>query len=127
MRHTARRSNNNRGSGNNNRNAKRPNKMKVFESNGPDVKIRGTAYQVTEKYEALAKDAETSGNFVLAENYRQHAEHYYRIINSFAEEMNALPQQGREDDSNDAETDFMPAVVSPARDAVADNAVLEPA
>ena len=60
--------------------------MRVYESNGPDVKIRGTAYQVTEKYEALAKDAETSGNIVLAENYRQHAEHYQRIISSFADE-----------------------------------------
>lgn len=60
--------------------------MRAYDSNGPDVRIRGTAYQVTEKYETLAKDAETSGNFVLAENYRQHAEHYQRIINSFEEQ-----------------------------------------
>ena len=62
---------------------KKSNRMKVFDSNGPDVRIRGTAYQVTEKYETLAKDAERSGNIVLAENYRQHAEHYQRIINDF--------------------------------------------
>ena len=61
-------------------------RVRVYESSGPDVKIRGTAYQVTEKYEALAKDAETSGNIVLAENYRQHAEHYQRIISAFADE-----------------------------------------
>ena len=65
---------------------KKSNRMKVYDSNGPDARIRGTAWQVTEKYETLAKDAETSGNYVLAENYRQHAEHYQRIINSFADE-----------------------------------------
>lgn len=59
------------------------NKMKVYDSNGPDSRIRGTAYQITEKYEILAKDAERSGNIVLAENYRQHCEHYQRIINDF--------------------------------------------
>jgi hypothetical protein len=79
MRHNAKRSS--RG-----KQQKKPNRMKVYYSNGPDVRIRGTAWQVTEKYDALAKDAETSGNYVLAENYRQHAEHYQRIINSFANE-----------------------------------------
>lgn len=82
MRHNAKRSSNNKNRGG----ARKPNKMRVYESNGPDAKIRGTAYQITEKYETLAKDAETSGNHVLAENYRQHAEHYQRIINSFDEE-----------------------------------------
>lgn len=65
---------------------KKSSRTKVFDSNGPDVRIRGTAWQVTEKYDILAKDAETAGNYVLAENYRQHAEHYHRIINSFADE-----------------------------------------
>ena len=81
---------------------KKPNKMKVYESNGPDAKIRGTAFQITEKYEVLAKDAETSGNYVLAENYRQHAEHYYRIINSFAE---AEAQQKAKEEAKAAEKD----------------------
>ena len=67
--------------------------MKSYESNGPDVKIRGTAYQITEKYQILAKDAERSGNVVLAENYHQHAEHYQRIINSFAEETPSTDKQ----------------------------------
>lgn len=92
---------------------KKNNKMKVYDSNGPDVRIRGTAWQVTEKYEALAKDAETSGNYVLAENYRQHAEHYQRIINSFAEESYVSA-----DESNmaDEETVKVKVPVSEAQD-----------
>jgi aspartokinase len=91
MRHNARRS------AKGGKQQKKNNKMRVFDSNGPDVRIRGTAYQVTEKYEALAKDAETSGNYVLAENYRQHAEHYQRIINSFEEDMPTKPVQKEEE------------------------------
>ena len=52
-----------------------------FESNGPDVKIRGTAQQVLERYLALARDATSAGDRVAAEAYFQHAEHYYRILN----------------------------------------------
>ena len=51
-----------------------------FESSGPDVKIRGTAQHVAEKYMTLARDAIGSGDLVLGENYLQHAEHYNRII-----------------------------------------------
>ena len=51
-----------------------------FESNGPDVKIRGNASHIAEKYNILAQDAQTSGDTVMAENYFQHAEHYLRII-----------------------------------------------
>ncbi len=52
-----------------------------FESSGPEVKIRGSAQQVLEKYLALARDAAGGGDRIAAENYLQHAEHYYRIIN----------------------------------------------
>ena len=52
-----------------------------FESSGPEVKIRGSAQQVLEKYLALARDAAAGGDRIAAENYLQHAEHYYRIIN----------------------------------------------
>jgi len=52
-----------------------------FESSGPEVKIRGTAQQVLEKYLAIARDAAAGGDRIAAENYLQHAEHYYRIIN----------------------------------------------
>ena len=51
-----------------------------FESNGPDVKVRGNAAHVAEKYLQLARDAQSSGDPVLAENYLQHAEHYFRIV-----------------------------------------------
>ena len=52
----------------------------TFESNGPEGKIRGTAFQVIEKYQALAQDALSSGDRIGAENYFQHAEHYYRVV-----------------------------------------------
>ncbi|MCB1414942.1 MAG: DUF4167 domain-containing protein [Nitratireductor sp.] len=51
-----------------------------YESNGPDVKIRGNAAHIAEKYTALARDAQSSGDSVIAENYLQHAEHYNRIV-----------------------------------------------
>jgi hypothetical protein len=53
---------------------------RVYESNGPDVKIRGTAHHIAEKYVQLARDAQSSGDPVAAEGYLQHAEHYYRLI-----------------------------------------------
>jgi hypothetical protein len=51
-----------------------------LESNGPDVKIRGTASHIAEKYATLARDALSSGDMVAGESYLQHAEHYNRII-----------------------------------------------
>ncbi len=62
------------------------NRNQVFDSNGPDVRIRGTAHQIQEKYAALAKDASSSGDRILAESYLQHAEHYQRIINTWIEQ-----------------------------------------
>jgi len=53
----------------------------TFDSNGPEVRIRGNAYQVHEKYLTLARDASSSGDRIAAENYYQHAEHYFRIMN----------------------------------------------
>ena len=53
---------------------------RVYESNGPDVKIRGNASHVSEKYLALARDAQAAGDPIASENYLQHAEHYLRII-----------------------------------------------
>ena len=58
-----------------------PLKNQNFDSNGPDVRVRGNATQVYEKYLALARDASSAGDRVIAESYYQHAEHYYRIIN----------------------------------------------
>lgn len=58
-------------------------RSQVYDSNGPEVRIRGTAHQVCEKYLALAKDAASSGDRILSESYLQHAEHYQRIINAW--------------------------------------------
>jgi len=90
-----------RGRGNNNNNRKGPNPLtRSYESNGPDVKIRGTAQQVAEKYAALARDAQSSGDRVMAENYLQHAEHYNRIIAA------ALAQQQQQFQQRDVQDDF---------------------
>lgn len=59
----------------------------TFESNGPEVKIRGNAHQVLERYLALARDASSQGDRVAAENYFQHAEHYYRLLAAQAQQM----------------------------------------
>jgi hypothetical protein len=53
---------------------------KFYESNGPDVKVRGTASHIAEKYQQLARDAHTAGDLVAAEAYQQYAEHYYRLV-----------------------------------------------
>ena len=71
---------------------------RVYESNGPDVKIRGTAHHIAEKYAQLARDAQSSGDPVAAEGYLQHAEHYFRLIMAaqvqFAQQNpHAQPQQ----------------------------------
>ena len=58
-----------------------------FESNGPEVKVRGTPAHVAEKYLSLARDAQSAGDPVLAENYLQHAEHYNRIILTYREQQ----------------------------------------
>src|SRR5499426_2056670 len=57
-------------------------RQQTYDSNGPDVRIRGNAYQVLEKYLAMARDATSAGDRIAAENFYQHAEHYYRIINA---------------------------------------------
>jgi hypothetical protein len=67
-----------------------------YESNGPDVKIRGTAAHIAEKYMSLARDALASGDMVSAESYLQHAEHYNRIIMAAQTQFSGQPnsQQG---------------------------------
>jgi uncharacterized protein DUF4167 len=60
---------------------------RVYESNGPDIKIRGTASHVAEKYVQLARDSQSSGDPVAAENYYQHAEHYFRLIAAVQEQF----------------------------------------
>ena len=82
---------------------------RVYESNGPDVKIRGTASHIAEKYVQLARDAQSSGDPVAAENYYQHAEHYFRLIAAAQEQLRQTQpyfQQQGEVRSNGAEDDY---------------------
>ncbi len=76
-----------RGRNSNRRNG--PSRNHTFDSNGPSVRIRGNASQVHEKYLAMARDASSSGDRIAAENYLQHAEHYYRILAAQREEAEA--------------------------------------
>src|SRR5207248_11509980 len=80
---------------------------RVYESNGPEIKIRGTASHIAEKYLQLARDAQSSGDPVSAENYFQHAEHYFRIIAAAQEQFRQnqpqqqQPQQRMDNDMRD--------------------------
>ena len=88
-----------------NPNRKGPNPLtRSYESNGPDVKIRGTAHHVAEKYLQLARDAQSSGDPVAAESYLQHAEHYFRLI-ATAQLVQAQAQMGYERPAGEADVD----------------------
>src|SRR3712207_9451363 len=83
------------------RSRKGPNPLtRSYESNGPDVKVRGTAAHIAEKYTSLARDAQSSGDIVAAENYLQHAEHYIRIVMA-AQAQYAQVQQSQYRDGAD--------------------------
>lgn len=89
-------------------NRKGPNPLtRSYESNGPDVKIRGNAHHVAEKYLQLARDAQSSGDPVAAESYLQHAEHYFRLIASaqaaqagFTRQPDAVDTEGEDDEDS---------------------------
>lgn len=90
---------------NNNNNRKNANPLsRNYESNGPDVKVRGNAAHIAERYSQLARDAQSMGDSVMAENYFQHAEHYFRILSAAQASM----PQPRHDQSNAEQ----PSVVS---------------
>ncbi len=75
-----------------------------FESSGPDGRIRGNAHQVYEKYVGLALDALSSGDRVVAENYYQYAEHYYRVLNARTDpQSNGEGQPGQRGGNGQAE------------------------
>jgi len=91
---------------NSNSNRKGPNPLtRSYESNGPDVKIRGSAQQIAEKYATLARDAQSAGDRVMAENYLQHAEHYNRIIAAAQAQMPIQNNRDEFDDEFDEERD----------------------
>ena len=84
---------------------KGPNPLtRSYESNGPDVKIRGTAHHIAEKYLQLARDAHSSGDPVMAESYLQHAEHYFRLI-AAAQQAQLQAQQGYQRPAGEPEPD----------------------
>ena len=76
------------------------NRNHVFDSNGPDVRVRGTAQQLFEKYLQLGRDATSGGDRVMAEGYFQHAEHYFRILNAMnqaaGQQQGQGPSQGQQ-------------------------------
>lgn len=59
-----------------------PNRNQIYDSSGPDVRVRGNAHQVFDKYQALAREAAASGDRIMAEAYWQYADHYFRVIQS---------------------------------------------
>jgi hypothetical protein len=61
-----------------------PHRSQTLDSNGPNVKIRGSSHQIFERYIALAREASIIGDRVAAENLYQHAEHYFRVMNAAA-------------------------------------------
>ena len=72
------------------------NRNHVFDSNGPDLRIRGTAQQLFEKYLQLGRDATSGGDRVMAEGYFQHAEHYFRILNAINQAAQQNQQNGQQ-------------------------------
>jgi hypothetical protein len=65
-----------------NQRPRNPQSNQTFDSNGPNIKIRGSAHQIFERYLALAREATASGDRIAAENFYQHAEHYFRVDNA---------------------------------------------
>jgi hypothetical protein len=82
----------------------------TFESSGPEGKIRGSAYQVIDRYQALARDALSAGDRVAAENYLQHAEHYFRVLAASGQDTRPSRfQQEQPDAAEDAAQQGQPA------------------
>lgn len=92
------------------------NRNHVFDSNGPDLRIRGTAQQLFEKYLQLGRDATSSGDRVMGEGYFQHAEHYFRIVSAINQaaaqhqqqvvHQNGNQRRNGEEISSSEESDF---------------------
>jgi hypothetical protein len=106
------------------------NRNHVFDSNGPDLRIRGTAQQLFEKYLQLGRDATSSGDRVMGEGYFQHAEHYFRIVSAINQaaaqhqqqvvHQNGNQRRGNEEMSSSEENDF-----TQDRDSGDDNRMVE--
>lgn len=88
--------------GRNQRRRQGVNPNRALDSNGPDVRIRGTANQIYDKYQALARDASSSGDRIKAESYLQHAEHYFRLIRATQQANQQQPAQQESDSEQPA-------------------------
>jgi hypothetical protein len=88
---------------NRNRPRRPNNSSRLFESNGPDIKIKGSAIQIVEKYQALSREYQSSGDPVSAESCLQHAEHYQRIIdaNELKSQKNQIDQLAEPNSNNE--------------------------
>jgi len=83
------------------------NANRAFDSNGPDgVKVRGAAQHIYEKYQQLARDAGSAGDRVLAENYLQHAEHYFRVLRAMQPQRPVAEIVGRDQFASGYDIDF---------------------
>ena len=92
------------------------NTNRAFDSNGPDgVKVRGAAQHIYEKYQQLARDAGSSGDRVLAENYLQHAEHYFRVLRAMQPQRPVGEIIGRDQFASGYDIDFEEEPPAPAR------------
>lgn len=96
-----------------------------YESNGPEVRVRGSASQIYEKYQALARDAQSSGDRVMAENLMQHAEHYYRILLTI-QPPRQDPAGDEDGDDQDEGDDAVDAMVAMAEEDGNSDAAYEP-
>ncbi len=96
-----------RGGRSNGKRSHQNDRTSTFESNGADNKVKGTAAQVLGRYQALARDALSSDDRIMAENYMQHAEHYYRLLNPHLAN-DERPSDGREGEVREQATDQQP-------------------
>jgi Domain of unknown function (DUF4167) len=98
------------------------NPNRTFDSSGPEIKIRGSASHVYEKYLQLARDANSGGDRVMAENYLQHAEHYYRIMAAAAAQQAQYaaqqaaqnPQHGQQQPQSGGQPQAQPQTSGPS-------------
>lgn len=95
--------------GRNQRRRQGVNPNRALDSNGPEVRIRGTANQIYDKYIALARDASSSGDRIKAESYLQHAEHYFRMIRSIQQTQQVQQAQPTQQPQPESEGD-QPAI-----------------
>ncbi len=102
-------------------------RTQVFDSNGPDVRIRGNASQVHEKYVALARDASVGGDRVLAESYLQHAEHYQRMLNEVQQAQAAKIAQQEASQKRNIANEAVKAETQEIAEKPAEKSVAKPA